>query len=788
MRSKQEGVSKSTEQFQDYYSTKSDQYRTEIDEKFGIRSSLKPNYTGNKEDYWVRDATDPLRLSDKNRPSHNSPEIEVLNMQLRCLSRLRAIDYAIAKKSADPKLAVKVKEGLEAIRQDLMGRFGTLHKLVEQNITKASDGTTDEAKLVIINELEEAFNSTLLKNLHNANLTQGCETKKDAEDLLNYYRNMSSLLDPARPMITKSYDTVAGVLQIETQFPITKKTPEQKEFMEKMRKIQPYPLEEERNSHNVRKVAFQEVDSLFLDLMQEDNRLLAAQTRKTHEAGVKNAYIVKNELYKVGKAQVKKFVPTEEQQKEAKPLWFARTGSPVYLGKGGLEKSILENTNENLKQIRQAMHDRVSEDIDDPHLHITSLLTNIPLDGQDKVLSYLDKATKKDIYLSLSNVPANLIGTAYSPSIRAGLITINEAGGIGQRATRMEMAANVILAAFNQFYITVIQCNSGQDRTGVAAELTTQIWMKKWYQSNELKVNNIETVRAEAGNAAEMASHLVMGSRGLKKESRARNWFGNAHVFSEMMEEQLHLKSAGTNKNSDIDGKVDFLFKPSQVALDEYISLSKKLLSSYDTLFNAQDNPKFSGYYESTKIVLNNIKAILQKKGALSTQSIDLIKGSKIDSKTLSDLTIIIKHCTIILDNQLGINTTNEKEVEESITRLASLSKVVSGRESKAWKNVGKALMVFACLTLVALGLIAAIPSGGTSLLAVVVGAVGLSTTATTTITATTALASGIAGYAAKNRGEEKGLAQALRFFKETPKPDNKTKTNDEDNTNQPRK
>ena len=73
------------------YQALSDELRRQNDEAFGIRSYLNSNNA------WVRDATQAIPLAD--RIPHDAPELYGNDALLRCISRLRPIDYAIHEKT-----------------------------------------------------------------------------------------------------------------------------------------------------------------------------------------------------------------------------------------------------------------------------------------------------------------------------------------------------------------------------------------------------------------------------------------------------------------------------------------------------------------------------------------------------------------------------------------------------------------------------------------------------------------------------------------------------------------
>lgn len=96
---------------------------------------------------------------------------------------------------------------------------------------------------------------------------------------------------------------------------------------------------------------------------------------------------------------------------------------------------------------------------------------------------------------------------------------------------------------------------------------------------------------------------------------------------------------------------------------------------------------------------------------------------------------------------------------------LAHLSQHAPGKSSSGWKALGIALLTFACSTLVAVGILAAIPSGGSSLLLTAIGAAGLAASAGV---GAGVVAAGGLGVGALILGKEKELAKSVNFFKES--------------------
>jgi hypothetical protein len=130
------------------------------------------------------------------------------------------------------------------------------------------------------------------------------------------------------------------------------------------------------------------------------------------------------------------------------------------------------------------------------------------------------------------------------------------------------------------------------------------------------------------------------------------------------------------------------------------------------------------------------------------------------EPKTLREMSIVLDACLSALTTQKG----NEDTFKENIAKLAKLSQKVSGHCSPFWKKLGAGLLLFAGLALVAVGVLAAIPSGGASLLAAVLGAAG--------VNAAIAAGTTVAGIGAMGAGFFKhenstGLAKSVSEFKD---------------------
>ncbi|KTD22164.1 putative esterase with patatin domain [Legionella lansingensis] len=741
------------------YETMSDLLRETNDAQFGIVSTL------NDKNEWVRDATHAIPLEQ--RMSHDAPVIDANNTLLRCLSRLRPIDFAIGK---------KLGEDGQTIQADIKEQFS---KLSEEILQIAQDSNkSDQQKQTEINQKEQEFNTFLIEKLHEANLTKGCETSEDAEKLLFHYRNLSSVLTPARTMITLTYDKQAQVLQRETQYPVTEKTPEQKEAIKQLKTVTPYPFKEDKNSHTVNNIATQEADSLFADLIGRDDTALPAQARKTHLAGAKNAFIVKNELIEIKDEAIlddPEALDGLTAETDDDVLWLARMGSPAYVGKGEGSEAIQTHTREDFDQVRKEAATRMGKDSDSLTLHVTTLNTVSPLEKQSTIIEHVYKATKEreDREDKVSYVPTNPDGTFRALSVAEGLDFDGEAQPWGiaplQKATRLESVSKVVLAASRTANtLSVVHCASGQDRTGTAVEKSIQEWMKKRYEVKGLTTpdtpTNIETMRAEGGNAAEITTHHVHGSPGMKTDSVADNLFGSKGTFSPRVTQELYRKSAKTNKENKV-GKVDFLKKPSELAIKEF-------------------NENLEQFNASLKEVPNNTpkeKTLIAKGNELLVQVDNLTKGDpkSLDSRSLSDLSLVLATA-----NKGLTESHNAEKSKANVKQLASLANHVSGKSSPGWKALGVGLLVFACAVLVVGGVLAAIPSGGSSLLLAVLGAAKLGVLASGAIAGGAVATSAAAGTGFTLFGREKGLAKSVSGFKTALQDENapKTDTTEEDN------
>jgi hypothetical protein len=250
--------------------------------------------------------------------------------------------------------------------------------------------------------------------------------------------------------------------------------------------------------------------------------------------------------------------------------------------------------------------------------------------------------------------------------------------------------------------------------------------MGERYGKHGKSSNHVQTMRAEGGNAAEITSHHVHGSPGMKSDSKANDILGTRTSFDPAASQQFYRKSASSNKKNPV-GNVEFLKKPSAMALAEY---EANLRGFRDALqqFSTNSDPK--------RIALKNT-------GNDLLEHVQEIKSDEsIGSNDLSDLSAVLLRATESL----------QAPTPQNIMKLAGLSKKVSGKESPKWKALGTCLLVFACSVLVVAGVLLAVPTLGTSLMTTVVGAAGLATF--------------VGGASLYGTSSEKGLAKGISNFK----------------------
>jgi hypothetical protein len=146
-------------------------------------------------------------------------------------------------------------------------------------------------------------------------------------------------------------------------------------------------------------------------------------------------------------------------------------------------------------------------------------------------------------------------------------------------------------------------------------------------------------------------------------------------------------------------------------------------------------------------------KALLQKGHHILNNVLDII-GDNDQFKTLSlqelgQINSVLKYSYDALD---ALN--KGADIKPIASQLAFVAQNISEKTSSFWRKLGVSLLAFAGISLVVAGVLAAIPTGGTSLLLAAIG------------TAIVGVGAGIAGATAVTNSPEKELANSVIEFK----------------------
>lgn len=513
----------------------------------------------------IRDATNATPFEQRLSP--DSPIINSSNLLLRALDTTRAIDYALERTqqsivSDDQKMALAQNRAALKLRfQALLHAVINLQKEL-RNLAEGINRNAEREQEINteLQNLEKNLNTDLCLLLDEAGLTPGVKSVQDYADLLIQYRYLAGIIDPTpavvtkMPVITKQVNGESSkVTMIDTALPITQKTPQQGIALQDALS----PLKPERNFFSALKPAIQLAYSAFKSLLLRDDRSLPAQTRKTIAPGVKNGFFVRNQI---------KFEKGDKT--EIVNDWSVRSGSLVYLGKGEEPESVQKHANENIQQVRlnlfnfQKYRYRGLEEFQ--NIHFTVLNTYSPLEDQHLIVSHTQQAAEAQKAES-SYMPTNWDGTnrfnSLAPAVReSAAARDNVATALkarfgepsilskpSNRKSRLEQVALVgALVNVGKKFINHFCCASGQDRTGVAIEAATiyktSALCDTHLQRGSVSKEEIEQARLLSGHQAFMASVLVPGSPGLKKDSKPGSF------FDETASKHTFLKSAETNK------------------------------------------------------------------------------------------------------------------------------------------------------------------------------------------------------------------------------------------------
>ena len=477
---------------------------------------------------FVRDATKAIPLERRlDGFSHEHSEVQAINQLLRALNVVRGILHTIEHKEKSVtnnpmhlQAKTNLKKQLKSL-QDLM-RYAPL----------AAD--KDWFK-----EIEGKFHTEVLKNLTALNMTNGITTPAGYADLLEHYRNLASVLRPARSYVTKVNHTLTNgqVIQyIDAAHPITIKTDVQKQQLDLIKEEK----QEQPNYFSASINAFQQATVAFVDELKRDDTALPAQTRYSIAPTAKNAFVVHNQLIFPDGAK--------------KEMYALRTASTGYIGKGETTASAVTYGVENIKQL-QAAAQKIAKRSD---LYFTLLLTNHFWNKQDRMIE-ITRTAGKELGISTSVLPINLFGVSHTMEIEPEIYELairsnrvvpdpnTEFMNVVNKKIRTENASQIIemIAADPAAKaIPIVGCASGQDRTGTALEVATILWAEYEFLKLgiELRRDEIVNVRALGCHNAMMATLTAPGSAGMKKDSVP-------HYFPTLITNAYYRDTADTNKD-----------------------------------------------------------------------------------------------------------------------------------------------------------------------------------------------------------------------------------------------
>jgi len=178
-----------------------------------------------------------------------------------------------------------------------------------------------------------------------------------------------------------------------------------------------------------------------------------------------------------------------------------------------------------------------------------------------------------------------------------------------------------------------------------------------------------------------------------------------------------------------------------------------KFKTNLETIYGIEEYEKRLFDFQLALTTYQKPKMTVKKKNLLAEghqllQMIQNIAGndlSLLNNKSLNDLNRVLEYSTKALQNPKD---------KPNMVELVNLSQSLSGQPSPRWQALGKIILGFAALALVVAGVIAAIPSGGSSLL-LVAGALSI-----------TASISGAVGLGIFSQNRKEGLAKSVSDFK----------------------
>jgi hypothetical protein len=481
---------------------------------------------------FVRDATNAIPLEKRLEGfSHEHSEVLAINQLLRALNVIRSILHAIEHKEKSAPNNPMFGQAKKDLKEQLI-KFQESMRLMPKNANKYN-----------FKEIEATLHTNILKNLTALNMTNGLTTPAGYADLLEHYRNLSSVLRPARSYVTKVNHTLANgdVIQyIDAAHPITKKTAIQKQQLDLIGEEKP----EQPNYFSASINAFQQATSAFKEELKRDDTALPAQTRSTIAPSAKNAFVVHNQL-----------VFPDGTKKD---MYALRTASTGYIGNGETTPTAIAYGVENIKQLQEAARVMTNRST----LYFTLLLTDSFWNKQSRMIELTRKAGK-ELGVSTSLLPINMFGVAHAMEIAPEVYSF--ANQVNRRvpdsnANIMNMVnkkirtanasqiIDMIAADPAEKAIPIVGCASGQDRTATALEVATILWTEFEFMKRgiTLKLDEIAYVRALGCHNAMMATLSAPGSAGLKKDSVP-------HYFPQLITDVYYRDTADTNKDPAIE-------------------------------------------------------------------------------------------------------------------------------------------------------------------------------------------------------------------------------------------
>ncbi len=207
---------------------------------------------------------------------------------------------------------------------------------------------------------------------------------------------------------------------------------------------------------------------------------------------------------------------------------------------------------------------------------------------------------------------------------------------------------------------------------------------------------------------------------------------------------------------------------PNQQGIAEYNAKLKALETALATFNSTHASEKDQQFYAQGQAILASVNE-------LAKDNTHLVRPSN-----LAKLTQVLSLATKTLEE-----VDDKKKTASNVEALAKLSQSVPGKSS-AWQKVGYALLAVACAALLCVGILAAIPSGGSSLLLTAIGATGLSVAAAAGVGAGVVTATAATSAILITENSEKGLASEISKFKNALREINKENNSNDETADSP--